>query len=151
MPRRQLNRPATTCKILIVEASDDIRAGLPAQLEHLGHQITLVNERTAAVERDDLGTFDLLVSDLVSPGNRDSETETVRSFKLAVTGPPARRAFPALHEIIEKTLVFKVRCIDVAQHQAHLREKIDLELPSDLTLMNSVVEYLLDRVAQLGL
>ena len=32
-----------------------------------------------------------------------------------------------------------------------MREKIDLELPSDLTLMNSVLEYLLDRVAKLGL
>ena len=32
-----------------------------------------------------------------------------------------------------------------------VREKIDLELPSDLTLMNSVLEYLLDRVGKLGL
>jgi serine/threonine-protein kinase RsbW len=151
MPRRQLNRSATTCKILIVEASDDIRAGLRAQLEQLGHEITVVNERIAAVERNDLITFDLLVSDLVSPGTGGFEAETVRSFKLAVTGLPARREFPALHKIIEKTLAFKLRCIDVAQDKAHLREKIDLELPSDLTLMNAVVEYLLDRVAQLGL
>ena len=32
-----------------------------------------------------------------------------------------------------------------------MREKIDLELPSDLTLMNAVLEYLLDRVGRLGL
>ncbi len=32
-----------------------------------------------------------------------------------------------------------------------MREKIDLELPSDLTLMNAVLEYLLDRVRRLGL
>jgi serine/threonine-protein kinase RsbW len=32
-----------------------------------------------------------------------------------------------------------------------VREKIDLELPSDLTLMNAVLEYLLDRVAKLGM
>src|SRR5258708_736742 len=30
-------------------------------------------------------------------------------------------------------------------------ENSDLELPSDLTLMNAVLEYLLDRVAKLGL
>ena len=63
----------------------------------------------------------------------------------------ARRAIPALHDIIERTLSFKLRCIDSTDDFSRVREKIDLELPSDLTLMNAVLEYLLDRVAKLGL
>src|SRR6185503_8779006 len=46
---------------------------------------------------------------------------------------------------------FKLRRIDASQKSGDVREKIDLELPSDLSLMNSVLEYLLDRVAKLGL
>src|SRR5205814_5089940 len=56
-----------------------------------------------------------------------------------------------LHDVIEKTLAFKLRRIDTDSKDARLREKIDLELPSDLSLMNTVLEYLLDRVARLGL
>ncbi|MDX6290895.1 MAG: serine/threonine-protein kinase RsbW, partial [Blastocatellia bacterium] len=60
-----------------------------------------------------------------------------------------RRTIAELHDIIEKTLLFKLQRID--PDQKAVREKIDLELPSDLTLMNAVLEYLLDRVAKLGL
>src|SRR5207244_3275570 len=56
-----------------------------------------------------------------------------------------------LHDIIEKTFSFKLRRIDAAQPTDQIREKIELELPSNLTLMNGVLEYLVDRVARLGL
>src|ERR1043166_1134590 len=151
MPLNESNLALTTCRILIVENRDDIRAGLGRELEKLGHEVTLVGERSEAVARGDLVQFDLLCSDLVSDAASSGEPEIVRSFKVGVTSLPARRAIPALHEIIERTLSFKQRCIDAAQSVRNVREKIDLELPSDLTLMNSVLEYLLDRVEKLGL
>ena len=151
MSLSESNGSDTNCAILIVENSQDERAGLAHELESLGHRIALVSERDDAVAREDLAEFDLLVSDLLNDSGAAADGQIVRSFKLAVTGMPARRAIPALHEIIEKTLSFKLRRIDAAQDHAHLREKIDLELPSDLTLMNSVLEYLLDRVAKLGM
>jgi len=136
------------CGILIVEHDDDIRAGLARELNQLGHEVTLESDRDQALARTDLGRFDLLVSDLV---DHDPATEpgSVRSFKMAVTSLHARRTIAELHDIIEKTLLFKLRQIDADQKA--VREKIDLELPSDLTLMNAVLEYLLDRVAKLGL
>ena len=140
-----------TCTILIVENSDDVRAGLAKELETLGHRVALVNERDDAIARNDLVEFDLVVSDLVNDGGAATDNQIVRSFKLAVTGMRARRAIPALHTIIERTLSFKLRCIDSTDDFSRVREKIDLELPSDLTLMNAVLEYLLDRVAKLGL
>lgn len=138
-----------TCSILIVENSDDIRAGLAQELHALGHSVTVAAERNEALALGDQTQFDLLVSDLVDREATD-ESDMVRSFKMSVTSSQARRAVTELHDIIEKTLVFKLRRIDSSQTMAG-REKIDLELPSDLTLMNSVLEYLIDRVDKLGL
>lgn len=138
------------CRILIVENNDDIRAGLAVELSHIGHSVTVESERGKALARADLAEFDLLVSDLV---DQESGTEpgVVRSFKIGVTGALARRTIAELRDIIVKTLSFKLQRIDAEPKAVHVREKIDLELPSDLTLMNSVLEYLLDRVAKLGL
>jgi serine/threonine-protein kinase RsbW len=143
-----IRRDQDKCGVLIVENDDDIRAGLARELNQLGHEITLESDRDHALARTDLSQFDLLVSDLV---DRDPATapESVRSFKMAVTSLQSRRTIAELHDIIEKTLLFKLRHIDADQKA--VREKIDLELPSDLTLMNAVLEYLLDRVARLGL
>ena len=105
---------ADSCRILVVENSDDFRAGLGAELKKLGHDVTLESERCEAIARDDLDQFDLLVSDLVDHGSSD-DAEIVRSFKLAVTNQPGRRAIPAVHDIIERTLSYKLCCIDTAQ------------------------------------
>jgi serine/threonine-protein kinase RsbW len=137
------------CRILVVENSDDVRAGLASELTKLGHHVVSTGERDEALARNDLARFDLIVSDLVH--REPPDTASVRSFKVGVTSSRTRRAIQELHDIIEKTLAFKLRRIDAAQKSHDVREKIDLELPSDLSLMNSVLEYLLDRVAKLGL
>ena len=138
------------CSILIVENSDDIRAGLAQELNGLGHSLTVAAGRSEALALGDEARFDLLVSDLVSM-EAAPEAEAVRSFKISVTSSHGRRTVCELHDIIEKTLAFKLRRIDTSEKAIAVREKIDLELPSDLTLMNSVLEYLLDRVDKLGL
>jgi serine/threonine-protein kinase RsbW len=138
------------CHILIVESSDDVRAGLAGALSKLGHDVVAAGARDEALAREDLEQFDLIVSDLVNQEPADA-TGNVRSFKLGVTSSRKRRAIQGLHDIIEKTLWFKLQRIDNSQESADVREKIDLELPSDLALMNAVLEYLLDRVAKLGM
>ena len=139
-----------TCSILVVENSDDFRAGLADELRQLGHTVTVASERREAMGLEDRAQFDLLVSDLVNQASA-TEPEIVRSFKMAATGSQSRGAIAELHVIIEKILSFKLRRIDVAQPTDQMREKIELELPSNLTLMNGVLEYLVDRVARLGL
>ena len=150
MPLNDRNGNSPNCRILVVENSDDFRAGLARELEKLGHSVTLAGERSDALAQEEREPFDMLISDLVSANTLD-ESELVRSFKVAVTTLPCKCTAPALHSLIEKTLSFKIRCIDAAHDVRHVREKIDFELPSDLTLMNGVLEYLLDRVAKLGL
>ncbi len=56
-----------------------------------------------------------------------------------------------LREIVEKTLSYKLRYVDDPDLLSHTHEKIEFELPSDLALMTGVLQYLLERVAKLGL
>jgi len=56
-----------------------------------------------------------------------------------------------LREIVEQTLSYKLRYVDDPSLLSHTHEKIEFELPSDLSLMNGVLQYLLARVAKLGL
>jgi serine/threonine-protein kinase RsbW len=55
-----------------------------------------------------------------------------------------------LREIVEQTLSYKLRYVDNPSLLSHTHEKIEFELPSDLALMNGVLQYLLERVAKLG-
>jgi serine/threonine-protein kinase RsbW len=144
------------CRILIVENRDDARTGLAQALSALGHSVTATSDRQEALARTDLAEFDLIVSDLddveSAPESANiAEADIVKAFKVGVTGSRTRRAIAELHDIVEKTLRFKLQRIDAGEQTTHVREKIDLELPSDLTLMNAVLEYLLDRVGRLGL
>ena len=56
-----------------------------------------------------------------------------------------------LRAIVEQTLAHKLRYVDDPRIYSHVHEKIEFELPSDLSLMNGVLEYLQERVAKLGL
>jgi serine/threonine-protein kinase RsbW len=138
------------CRILVVRNHDDAGPGLPESLEALGHDVVRSSARDEALARSDFDEFDLIVTDL---DDRDSSglAEVVKAFKLGVTGSRVRRVTKELHDIIEKTLAFRIHRAAESSELIHAREKIDLELPSDLTLMNGVLEYLLDRVDRLGL
>jgi CheY-like chemotaxis protein len=100
-----LDPNGSKCSILIVEDDDDIRAGLRREVEGLGHDVVVVTERDEALVREDQSQFDLLVTDLVNDRVASVNDEVIRSFKVAVTSLPARRAIPALHDVIERTEV----------------------------------------------
>src|SRR5215813_2568796 len=128
-----IQRDQETCSILIVENSDDIRAGLANELNGLGHSVTVAAERDEALAMENRDQFALLVSDLVHI-EPTAESEIVRSFKISVTSPQALCAGSGLNDIIVRTLAFKLRRIDNEKKAMAVREKIDLELPSDLRL-----------------
>jgi len=140
---------ASQCRILVVENNDEIRSALAAILESLGTQVTAMNAPAEALAREDFNQFDLIISDLT--GVPTAQAELVRSFKIGTTSSEIRCDVQRLQKIIETALSFKLQRIDTTQQIAYVREKIDLELPSDLSLMNIVLEYLLDRVARLGM
>jgi serine/threonine-protein kinase RsbW len=132
------------CCILVVEGDGESRNALTAQLRSLGHAVQSASAREDAPARVD---FDLMISDLEDASAADGQI--IRAFKLSVTSEEVRTATSALHEIVETTLRFRLRCVDSAPKPFH--EMIDIELPSDISLMNTVLEYLLDRVDKIGL
>jgi serine/threonine-protein kinase RsbW len=144
------NEPVTECRVLIVEDDEEGRVNLSRALEALGHRTVATTERDEALARQDFDQFDLIISDLSTAP--DAENEVIRSFKMGAASDKIRREPAVLHDIIHRTLSVRLQRIDKgADRVQHVREKIDLELPSDLSLMNIVLEYLLDRVAGLGM
>src|SRR6185503_14195167 len=164
----------TKRRILIVDNSEELRASLPAELGELGHEVIAIAERAEALIRTDLDEFDVIISDLVedaeleengaagkrkrlfvtvaNPKPEPSEPHIVKAFKVAAVNLLADPGDSSdLREIVEKVLAFKLRCVDQPDVLAQTHEKIDFELPSDLSLMSGVLQYLLERVSRLGL
>ena len=130
-------------RILIVDNNDELRV-LEEALGRLGHEIVVASEREKALRRNDLDSFDLIISDLAE--------DEVRAFKMGAANYlrlPYNR--DELREIVEQTLSHKLRYVDDSMVLSHVHEKIEFELPSDLALMNGVLDYLQERVAKLGL
>ena len=165
-------------RILIVDNNDDLRNILRDALGSLGHEAVSTGDREAALGRDDLDQFDLIISDLTeesssldiseSPNGNESNDRCRRYLLTRVvpntSDPTLVKAFKMvaanylrfpynreeLREIVEKTLSYKLRCVDDPSLLSHTHEKIEFALPSDLTLMNGVLQYLLERVAKMG-
>ena len=157
-------------RILIVDNSDELRNLLEEALGKLGHQVIVSGEREKALERDDLDSFDLVISDLteaeinghpvsdlhrkhlVTATNSGHDPNIIKAFKMGAANylrlPYEQQA---LRNIVEQTLSYKLRYVDDPTLLPHVHEKIEFELPSDLGLMNGVLEYLQERVSKLGL
>jgi serine/threonine-protein kinase RsbW len=139
-------------RILIVDNNDELRVLLEQALENLGHEVVAASERDKALRRDDLDSFDLIISDLSEADVNGDPAPDVKAFKMGAANYlrlPYNR--DELREIVEKTLAYKLRYVDDPNVLSHVHEKIEFELPSDLSLMNGVLEYLQERVAKLGL
>src|ERR1041384_6343108 len=61
------HRNSTSCRILVVENSDDFRAGRARELQGIGHRVTVAGERSDALAQEEGEPFDMLISDLISP------------------------------------------------------------------------------------
>jgi serine/threonine-protein kinase RsbW len=164
-------------RILIVDNNDELRVILENALGGLGHEAVVTGDRNEALSRDDLDQFDLIISDLTEEDPTDklehsnggaatdhprrhlitrvvpntAEPTIVKAFKMVAAN---YLRFPynkdELREIVEQTLSYKLRYVDDPSLLSHTHEKIEFELPSDLTLMNGVLQYLLERVAKMG-
>ncbi len=160
--------------ILIVEGNAELRAVLADALSALGHEVVTAADRAGAVERDDLEDFDLIISDLAEYS--DSGVQIVSELKrkrlfvpVVVSSEEAQHAgivkafkmgaanylrkpydHDELSQIVEKTLGYKLRFVEDLKVLPYVREHIEFELPSDISLMNGVLHYLIERVAALG-
>ena len=161
-------------RILIVEGNAELRTVLAGALREQGHDVVTAGDRNEAIERDDLEDFDLIISDLaeyadsgvqivselkrkrlfvpiVVSSEEAQQAGIVKAFKLGATNY-VRKPYDheELRNIVEKTLGYKLRFVEDLKVLPYVREHIEFELPSDISLMNGVLHYLTQRVADLG-
>jgi serine/threonine-protein kinase RsbW len=160
-------------RILVVDNNDGLRATLAQVLGSLGHDVVATGDREEALGREDLDKFHVIISDLteeadsgqavselhrkrlltpISSKNGGHAAQIIKAFKMG-----AANFFGSdydneeLRQIIEQTLSYKLKCVDDPALLPQVHEMIEFELPSDLSLMNGVLQYLLERVSKLGI
>lgn len=162
-------------RILIVDGNDELRAVLRQVMTDLGHEVVATGDLTAALARADFESFDLIISDLTDDSESGvailselrrqqllvpvvvSSAEAqqpgiVKAFRMGAANYLRRPYDPQeLRNIVDKTLSYKLRFVEDLKVLPHVRETIEFELPSDLSLMNGVLHYLIERVSRLGI
>ena len=156
-------------RILIIDDHDDLATSLEEVFSHVGHEVDIVEDRTAAIGLPDIEAYDLVITDLdvecsgpVARLNGDAPTclpkvaptsadEHIKAFKLCAANF-RRDEFDEdeLRELVATVLDFKIRYVDTAETVQDLHENIEFELPSAISLMHIVLEYLMKRVEKLG-
>jgi serine/threonine-protein kinase RsbW len=156
-------------RILIVDDHDDLTSALKKAFREQGHAVTNCETRSDAVNLGNLSSFDLVISDLDSDGracyaNGENEivpclpnlspnesAKAVKAFKIC--GLHYRREDfdeDELRQTIETALNYKIKFVDQDKKVREIHERIEFELPSAISVMHSVLEYLVERVSKMG-
>lgn len=153
-------------RILIIDDHDDLAPALDEVFSHVGHEVKTLEERADALAMDNLESFDMVITDLdvegsMDPGastprclpdmGADGTGERIKAFKL-YAGNFRRDEFDEaeLKDLVATVLDYKIRFIDKSDLVQELHENIEFELPSAISLMHIVLEYLMKRVEKLG-
>jgi serine/threonine-protein kinase RsbW len=154
-------------RILIIDDHDDLASALEEVFSHVGHDVKLLENRDDALRIKDLEAFDLVITDLdiggKPPAKLNGAGKCISTLPPAIPGQHVK-AFKycaanfrrdefdenELKDLTATVLDYKIRFVDTASVVADLHEHIEFELPSALSLMHIVLEYLLKRVEKLG-
>ncbi len=155
-------------QILIIDDHDDLATALEEVFMHVGHTVNIVDSRRAAMSIKNMEGYDLVITDLdVRHGDEASVNidepvclpdfpavsakEHVKAFKLCASNY-RRDNFDEeeLKNLVATVLDYKIRFVDTIETVADLHEYIEFELPSAISTMHIVLEYLMKRVEKLG-
>jgi len=147
-------------RILIIDDHDDLATALEEVFTGLGHSVALLESRADALEVTNFEQFDLVITDLDVQSSRSphlngaqspEEVEHVKAFKVSAANF-TRSEFDEseLKDIVATVLDYKLRHIDKRDSVQDLHEHIEFEVPSAISLMHIVLEYLMKRVEKLG-
>lgn len=148
-------------RILIIDDHDDLASALEEVFTAAGHSVATIGSRADALDIDNFEQFDLVITDLdiQSPrlhtvnggGTVPDGEEHIKAFKVSAANL-ARHEFEEseLKDILATVLDYKTRHVDKFATVQELHEHIEFELPSALSLMHIILEYLLKRVEKLG-
>ena len=158
-------------KILIVDDHDDLKTVLTEVFSKLGYSVRSTESRKEAVKLDKSNEYDLVITDLdgdkaFSEETGDDKTAAclptkhgenfdrsfVKAFKICATNFK-RDNFDEteLKNLFETILNYKAQFVDKTNTVKYIREKIEFEFPSAISLMHSILDYLMKRVEKNGI
>ena len=157
-------------RILIIDDHDDLATSLEAVFVKVGHEVKIVENRHDALAVDNFEDYDLVITDLdvenfAPDSNPNSKNEVclpeirdttiadrIKAFKICASNF-RRDEFDEdeLKDFVETVLNFKTQFVDKKAAVQDLHENIEFELPSSISLMHAILDYLLKRVEKLGL
>jgi serine/threonine-protein kinase RsbW len=156
-------------RILIIDDHNDLAEALEEVFSHLGHEVRIVVSRPEALAIKDIAQFDLVITDLdVDCTSQEIESngnapvclptdiasirgQRVKAFKICASNF-RRDGFDEeeLKSLVATVLDYKLRFVDREEYVRDLHESIEFELPSVLSTMHVVLDYLMKRVERLG-
>jgi serine/threonine-protein kinase RsbW len=146
-------------QILIVDDHDDLASDLRIVFGKCGYTVKTFESRDEAVLLNDLSNFDFVIVDLddvdengssINRNEQAADAQITKAFKISAAN--LRRDFneDELKQLLETTLDYKAKFVDDERTLQNCREKIEFELPSAVAPMHSILNYLLLRVAKMG-
>jgi serine/threonine-protein kinase RsbW len=156
-------------RILIIDDHNDLAEALEEIFSHQGHEVRTVEERSAALTVKDIQDYDLVITDLdeedfALPANlngnsavclprnfQDFKGQHIKAFKICASNFRRQEMDEEeLKDLIATVLDYKLRIVDTEEFIRGIHESIEFELPSVLSVMHVVVDYLLKRVDKVG-
>lgn len=162
-------------KILVIDHDAISRASLKRMLTDREHRVVAVADGRRALEKIEQEDFDLVISDLAAPDSGDldglqliaqlskksnapvvvsasaAEANVHKAFKVGAANylqQPYDK--DSLEKIVVKALACKLRQAQSAPFLPHIRETIEIEMPSDVRYLDGVLSYLVERASKFG-
>ena len=152
-------------QILIVDDHDDLASLLTQEFTKFGHSVKTLENRREAVALLADESFDVVITDLDGEHLHASKADpeclpdvpeeesrsSIKAFKICISNfDKAEFSEEDLKFFVEKTLNCKAKCVDKKELIQELHEKIEFEVPSVISLMHSILDYLIKRVEKVG-
>ena len=153
-------------KILIVDDYDDLSTSLKNEFVRRKHLVKMVETRDQAVKLIEKEKFDLIITDLDGehlaaqskdeieclPEPENDSRSRIKAFKICVSDYKNDEfSEREVKDFIETILDYKTKFVDRKESVRNLHEKIEFEVPSFISLMHSILDYLLKRVEKTGI
>ena len=162
-------------KILVIDHDATSRASLKRMLTDRAHQVVAVADGRRALEKIEHADFDLIITDLAAPTANDidslqliaqlsqkahvpvivsagaAEANVHKAFKVGAANY-LQQPYDQdnLEKIVEKALSYKLQQAHHTHILPHVRETIEIEMPSDVRYLDGVLSYLIERVTKFG-
>jgi len=156
-------------RILIIDDHNDLAEALKEVFVHQGHEVCTVEDRIAALAIENIYGYDLVITDLdvenltlpISNNGNSAiclpkdihgyQGENIKAFKICASNFKREQMDEEeLKELIATVLDYKLKFVDKEEYIRGIHESIEFELPSVLSVMHIVLEYLLKRVDKVG-